>query len=150
MQRRPMTYDRTSTSVPPGSVDVSRRVWYPSKSQPQRCPQRVIQDRMQTSKQITNPWEQLFACAPCGMVLLNNHTVIQYLNPAAAHILGLEVDRVIGRVLADVIPSWKDTQFYASLPSLFGAQSTFESIDFDVPGPQMRQLRVSASYVPNG
>ncbi len=95
-------------------------------------------------------WEQLFNVATCGLVFLDNHAVIQFLNPSAARLLGLDYERAVGQVLTDVLPTWKNTPFYASLPSLLGAQSTFESIDFDVPGPDDRRLRVSAAYVPNG
>lgn len=95
-------------------------------------------------------WEQLFNVATCGLVFLDNHAVIQFLNPSAARLLGLDYERAAGQVLTNVLPTWKSTPFYASLPSLLGAQSTFESIEFEVPGPDERRLRVSAAYVPNG
>ena len=84
------------------------------------------------------------------MVLLDHHAVIQYLNPCAGKLLGLKSEEAVGHPLTDLLPTWKATSFYATLPSLLDAQSTFESIDFDVPGPQDRRLRVFASYVPNG
>jgi len=105
---------------------------------------------MGSSTQQSSDWEQLFSVAPCGMVLIDNHAVIQFLNPSAIRLLGLNPDGVVGQPLTNVLPTWKDTPFYASLPSFLGAQSTFESIDFDVPGPENRQLRVFAAYVPNG
>jgi len=79
--------------------------------------------------------------------------MIRLINPTAARLLGVDPDGTIGRPLIDVLPLWKDTPFYASLPSLFGAQSTFEAVDFDVPGSEGNKhswLRVCAAYVPNG
>jgi len=81
-------------------------------------------------------------------MLLDPHAVIHILNPAAAQLLGVEPDRAIGQLLADVMPDWKDTPFYASLPSLLDSQSTFESVDFGVPGAENKRLRVFAAYVP--
>jgi len=95
-------------------------------------------------------WEQLLQVAPCGMVLLDSHAVIQFINPAALRLMGLEQQEVIGQPLANVLPNWKDTPLYASLPAFLGAQSTFEAVDFDVPGPEGSRLRVYAAYVPNG
>ena len=97
-----------------------------------------------------NEWEQLFNVAPCGMVLLDAHAVVRYLNPAASSLLGLDPKRAVGQPITDLLPSWKGSEFYASLPSFLGAQSTFESIHFDVPGPDDKPLRLSAAYVPNG
>jgi len=84
------------------------------------------------------------------LVFLDSHAVVQRLNPSACRLLGLDPERVVGQRLGDLLPSWKDTPFYASLPSLLDAQSTFESVDFDVPGPVETSLRVSAAHVPNG
>ena len=93
-------------------------------------------------------WEQLFNTAPCGLLLLNSHGVIETLNPCAAKLLGLDPGRAAGRPLAEVLPAWKDTPFSASLTSLFDAQSTFEAVDFDVPGPGATTLRLRAASVP--
>jgi len=113
-------------------------VWYASKFQ------------MEPLTRQLGGWEQLFVVAPCGLVLLDTHAVVQYLNPSAAQLLGLDAEGAVGQPLTDLLPSWKGTTFYASLPSLLDAQSTFESIDFDVPGPEEKRLRVYAAYVPNG
>ena len=104
---------------------------------------------MDQSEQQSGAWEQLFHIAPCGLVLLNSHTVIQRLNAAAASLLGIELNRAVGQVITELLPNWKDTPFYASLPSLFAAQSTFESVDFDVPGSAKSLLRLQAVSVPN-
>ncbi len=85
--------------------------------------------------------------APCGLVLLNSHAVIQFLNPAAAHLFGIEQNKVLGQELIGIMPSWKDTPFYASLPSFLSGQSTFDSVDFDVPGPEGRWLRITGAHV---
>ena len=95
-------------------------------------------------------WAQLFQVAPCGLVLLDHHAAIQFLNPAAGRLLELDPEQAAGQPLTDLLPTWKDTPFCASLPSLLDAQSTFEFIDFDVPGPEGKRLRVSAAHVPNG
>ncbi len=95
-------------------------------------------------------WEQLVDLAPCGLVLLDSHAVIRFLNISAARLLGVEQKIALKQPLADVLPTWKTTPLWASLPSLLGAQTTFEAIDFEVPGPEGKQLRVSAAYVPNG
>jgi len=76
--------------------------------------------------------------------------VIQILNPAAAKLLGVDQERAAGQRLTDLLPAWKDTPFYASLPSFFAAQSTFEAVDFDVPGPEHTMLRLHAACVPAG
>lgn len=93
-------------------------------------------------------WEELFQVAPCGLVLLDSHAVIQLLNPSAARLLGLD-EQAVGKRLTEVLPAWKTTSFVASLPSFLGAHATFQAIPFDLPGPNHRQLRVSAAYVPN-
>ena len=98
----------------------------------------------------SGPWQELFAAAPCGILVLDSHAAIQYVNPAASKFLGVEPDAAAGLPLTDVLPTWKTTSFYASLPSLLSAQSTFESVDFDVPGAEEKLLRVSAAYIPNG
>ncbi|MBI4343736.1 MAG: PAS domain-containing protein, partial [Candidatus Omnitrophica bacterium] len=95
-------------------------------------------------------WEQLFAVAPCGLVLLDRHAAIRHLNAAAAKLLGVDAQASLGRPLVEVLPAWKNTSFHASLPSLLGAQSTFEAIEFEVPGPPGLILRLQAAYVPNG
>ena len=105
---------------------------------------------METPNQHSGEWEQLCRLAPCGLVLLDNHAVIQFLNTCAAQLLGVDRQTAAGRPLLGLLPTWKDTQFYATLPSLLSAQSTFELIDFDVPGPDNKRLRVCAAYVPDG
>ena len=95
-------------------------------------------------------WEQLFVVAPCGIVLLDPLATVQHLNLVAAQLLELDVKAAVGQPLTDLLPGWKDTPFIASLPSFLGAQATFAAIDFDLPGPQNRRLRVSAAYVPDG
>jgi signal transduction histidine kinase len=95
-------------------------------------------------------WYQLFTVAPCGLVFLDEHAVIRAFNPAAARLLGLPAAAAVGRPLTEILPGWKSTPLAASLPSLLGAQSTFESMGFDVPGPDQTSLRVFAAYVPNG
>lgn len=115
--------------------------FYPHDSSNQR---RVI---MQTNLQ-PSEWEQLCQLAPCGILLLDSHASIRFLNGSAARLLGVNPENVIGQPLAEVFPAWKETPFYASLPAFLSAQSTFESIDFDVPGPEQKRLRVSASYIP--
>ena len=105
---------------------------------------------MDTPYREPNEWEQLFSVAPCGLVLLDTRATIRLINPSAAYLLGIEPDAVISKPLAEALPSWKETPLYATLPSLLDAQSTFESIGFDVPGPNSGRLRVWAAHVPNG
>ena len=62
----------------------------------------------------------------------------------------MDQEHAVGQRLTDLLPPWKSTTFAASLPSLLGAQATFEAIDFDVPGADNKHLRVSAAHVPNG
>jgi len=96
-------------------------------------------------------WRQLLMAAPCGLILLDRHAVIRFLNPSAVALLGFEsAEAAQGRPILDLLSVWKDTAFSASLPSLLSAQSTFESIEFDVPGPQNSQLRVTAAHVTEG
>ena len=104
---------------------------------------------MDKSLQDHNQWEQLFRVAPCGLILLDTHSVVQILNASAARLLEIEEETAIGHPLMELLPSWKDTPLNASLPSFIDAQSTFESINFDVPGPEQKRLRVSAAHVPN-
>ena len=139
---------RTTPVRVTGSVDAPKRVWYPSKLK-SRTP-KAARIAMEPAIPHTVDWEQLFNVAPCGLVLLDAHAVVQYLNPAAAHLLGLDPAHAAGHSITDLLPAWKGTAFYASLPSFLDAQSTFESIEFDVPGPESKPLRLSAAYVPNG
>ncbi len=93
-------------------------------------------------------WKQLFDIAPSGLLLLDSHAVIQIVNAAAGHLLGISQIEAVGRPLLEVLPAWKDTPFYASLPALVDAQSTFEGMDFTVPGAEEAMLRVYAAHVP--
>ena len=136
------------TTVPVRRLDPHREIWYAPKFYPAQHPRRSRSDRMSQQSQQNGLWEQLFSAAPCGLVLLNSHTMIQTLNPAAAKLLGIDQERVIGHSLVELLPAWKDTSFYASLPSLLDAQSTFESVDFDVPGPEKTMLRLRAASLP--
>jgi signal transduction histidine kinase len=95
-------------------------------------------------------WEQLFAAAPAGQVLLDHQAVVQLLNPAAARLLGVDPGGAVGQPLFTLLPAWKNTSFHASFPSLFDAQSTFTAVDFDVPGPDNTRLRVQAAPLANG
>lgn len=98
-----------------------------------------------------NDWDpSLFAAAPCGLVFLDRHAVIRLVNAAAASLLGVEAESAIGESLTTVLPEWQDTPLYASLPSLLDAQSTFETIAFDVSGAKKKMLRVFAAHVPDG
>ena len=105
---------------------------------------------MDPKKRQSVDWEQLFVVAPCGILLLDSLAVLQYMNQAASQLLELDPKDAVGKHLTELLPAWKDTPFSASLPSLLGAQSTFESIDFDLPGPQNRRLRLCAAHVPDG
>jgi signal transduction histidine kinase len=105
---------------------------------------------MGSPNQQFSAWEQLFTAAPCGLVLLDRHAVVQALNPCAAKLLGVDPGKSLGRPLAELLPSWKETPFYASLPSLLDAQSTFESVDFEVPGPENTRLKIRSACIPNG
>jgi len=132
------------------TLDVRKRVWYPSKLQSHLRPQATTRFSMETPGQRRDEWEQLCDLAPCGLLLLDTHAVIRFLNICAAQLLGVDQRAATGRPLSEVLPAWKDSPFYASLPAFLGAQSTFELIDFDVPGPEQKRLRVSAVHVPNG
>lgn len=69
----------------------------------------------------------------------------------AVQLLGLESSQeVLGKNIGDAFPGWKETDLYASFPSLLDAQSTFESFDFEVPGNNGATLKVFAAHVPNG
>src|SRR3989338_3993226 len=138
------------TFVGQRNLDAGKKIWYASKLQPSKRSRRTKQNGMESSTKQLDAWEQLFMVAPCGLVLLDTHAVVQHLNPSAAQLLGLHHEAAVGHPLTDLLPAWKGTTFYASLPSLLDAQTTFESIDFDVPGPDERHLRVCAAYVPNG
>ena len=133
-----------------GALDAPKRVWYPRKLKPTERTSHESQVTMDASSQRNGDWEQLLKLAPCGVVLLDNHAMIQFFNTAATKLLGVECENVMGRPLVEAFPAWKETSFYASLPSFLGAHTTFESIEFDLPGPEGRQLRVSAVHVPNG
>jgi signal transduction histidine kinase len=103
---------------------------------------------MQQSSLQSGDWKRLFDAAPCGLVLLDSHALIQFLNQAAAKLLGLNSEQAVGEPLTSALPTWRETPLVASLPSLLDAQSTFESVDFDLPGPGNRHLRVCAAHVP--
>jgi len=95
-------------------------------------------------------WEQLFSIVPFGLMVVDRHAVIQTINPAAADLLGVALQQACYQPLLTVLPTWKDTPLYASLPSLLDAQATFETIEFDVPGAEHTLLRVSAVHIPGG
>ena len=135
---------------PVRKLDAPGKVWYPSNSRPLRQIVKSPRISMEQQPQQSDAWQQLLAVAPCGLVLLDTHAVVQYLNPSASTLLELEPERAVGHPLTDLLPAWKATPFYATLPSLLNAQSTFEAIEFDVPGPQEKRLRVCAASVPNG
>ncbi len=141
-----MTYNQTLRHA--GTLDAAGEIWYPSRLRPIKHPRRPFQSRMDQTVRQFGDWEQLFTVAPCGLMLLDHYAVIQIINPTAAQLLGVEPDRTIGQLLVDVMPAWKEAPFYASLPSLLNSQSTFESVDFDVPGAENKRLRVFAAYVP--
>jgi PAS domain S-box-containing protein len=105
---------------------------------------------MDPSDRQNDVWAQLFAVTPFGIVLLDRHAVVQSLNPAAARLLGLDPAVAVGQPLTELLPPWKDTPFSASLPSLLADQSTFEAIEFEVPGPEKTRLKVCAVHAPQG
>lgn len=133
----------------PRPFDPSEQVWYATHHH--------NLSHQESSKRVTNlpmlhsdEWEQLCRLSPSGLILLDNHMVIRFINNSAIHLTGIgDMEASIGKPLAETLPEWKDTPLYASLPSFIGAQATFESIDFDVPGAEKRRLRVSAAHVPN-
>ena len=103
---------------------------------------------MEPPKQLHVDWERLIGTAPCGFILLDSRAAVEWMNPAAANLLGIPAQGAVGRSLTDAFPAWKDTPLAASLPSLLDAQATFESVDFAVPGPDQTRLRVWAAHVP--
>lgn len=130
------------------TLDALRELWYrPSPSTTKRS-KRQASKGMDQPTPYSTVWEQLCTIAPCGLVLIDQHMVIQFLNPVAAQLLGVDHEQVIGQPLMDVMPTWKDASFCASLPSLLDSQTTFEETDFDVPGPNGGRLRVYAAHVP--
>ncbi|MBI4341177.1 MAG: hypothetical protein HY598_02720 [Candidatus Omnitrophica bacterium] len=131
----------------PGAIDPSERVWYATALHP-RHRTATVRRIMASPNLQSDEWEQLCRIAPCGMMLLDSHAMIRFLNGAASKLLGIDLHLSIGQSLADALPAWKETPLYASLPSLMGAQSTFEAIDFDVPGRDKKRLRVSAAHIP--
>jgi len=140
-------------SIKPLSIkplDRAREMWYAPKLRLPRSLRQASWAQMESPAQQSRAWEHLFNAAPCGLVLLNSHTLIELLNPAAARLLGLNTEQAVGQSLVDILPHWKDTSFSASLPSLMDAQATFEALDFDVPGADGKSLRVSAAHVVNG
>ena len=136
--------------IPARQLDAPRRKWYGTTLHPTQPSRRPFSSHMDQSEQHPDVWKQLFDLTPSGLVLLNTHTVIQILNVAAAKLLGIDAHAAVGRTLGELLPAWKETEFYASLPSFFDAQSTFESVDFDVPGPEKTTLRLRAVSVPSG
>lgn len=131
-----------------GRLDAPEEIWYSSAPHPTKRPGRIVHSRMDQTVRHFDDWEQLFAVAPCGLVLLDHHAAIQLINPSAAQLLGVELAQAVGQVVTDLMPAWKETPLYASLPSLLDSQSTFEAVDFDVPGADQKPLRVFAAYVP--
>ncbi len=94
--------------------------------------------------------DQLFAIAPCGLAVVDTSTEFRRVNEACLKLLGFHSDsQIIGKTLSGCLPKWKETPFYAALPSLLNAQMTFESIEFDVPGPRQKPLRVRAAHIPS-
>lgn len=131
-------------------IDESQNSWYTSAFPlPSQSPS-LISVKIEETFLPMDVWQQLCTVAPCGLVLLDSHTVVRFLNTKAAALLGLQPEVVIGQVLIEVLPGWKDTIFSASLPSLISAQTTFESIDFEVPGVSETRLRLTAAFVSNG
>lgn len=124
-------------------LDQSKRVWYPASF----ATEWWAKQAMTTPNLHPEEWEKLCRTASCGLLLLDAHASIRFLNGAGAKLLGLDPASSLGLPLAEVLPAWKDSPLYASLPSLLSAQSTFESIDFDVPGAEKKRLRVSAAHV---
>jgi signal transduction histidine kinase len=102
---------------------------------------------MEPQKQQTVVWEQLFQSAPVGLILLDSRMLVQVVNPAAAQLLDLDLANALGRALTDALPAWKNSELSASLPSLLDAQTTFESVGFDLPGAANKLVRVCAAHV---
>ncbi len=95
-------------------------------------------------------WEQLFAATPCGLIFLDSRAVVRLCNRTAGRLLGVDPRHAVGKPLNEALPAWKDSPLHASLPSLLDAQTTFEAVDFDVPGPAQTHLRVCAAHVADG
>ncbi len=130
-------------------LDDAKKTWYRWRTSTAHLME-IPQDESLSSAS-SPEWESLlFSAAPCGLVFLDRQAIIRMINPSAIRLLGVSFEQSIGQPLTVVLPQWKDTPLYASLPSLLDAQSTFETIEFDVSGPQERSLKVLAAYVPNG
>ncbi len=135
----------------PLAVDAARKVWYRPTALASNARPTAHIPMEPIPQQPLGTWEQLlFSAAPCGLVFLDRQAIVRLLNPCAANLLGLDPGEAIGKPLTAVLPDWKDTPLHASLPSLLDAQSTFETMEFDVSGPQEKTLRVWAAHVPNG
>ena len=102
---------------------------------------------MESQKRQAVVWEQLFQAAPAGLILLDSRMLVQAVNPAAAQLLDLAPANALGRALTDALPAWKNSELSASLPSLLDAQTTFESVAFDLPGAANKMVRVCAAHV---
>lgn len=129
-------------------LDHLRRMWYLKGRYPAASFHMSTESSTPQPIQQSDAWAQLFDIAPCGLLLLDSHKVVQVLNVSAAKLLSVTKEQGIGRPLSELLPGIKDTPFYASLTSLFDAQSTFESVDFDVRGPEKTTLRFRAASVP--
>ena len=86
------------------TLDAPSVVWYASNLKPPVRSQRSTRVRMEPSQRPSSEWEQLFSIAPCGLVLLDSHAVIQFLNPSAGRLLGLDHE-ALGHPLTDVLPT---------------------------------------------
>ena len=132
------------------ALDHPRKTWYPPRPRSIRRSRISTHRRMTQQKHSTRDLQELLTAAPCGLVLLDRHAVIEFMNPMSESLLGLNPNEAVGQQIVAAVPAWKDTSLVASLPSLLDAQSTFEAMEFDLPGPNKRVLRVSAAHVPNG
>lgn len=131
------------------SLDSETPMWYRMASPILPRAQKATPGRMKSSNRHDHNWKQLLDSAPCGLVLLDRHTMIDFLNLAAARLLGVDQRQATGQMLTSVVPAWKETPFCVSLPGLLGAQSLFKKgVDFDVPGPDKKSLRISGVLVP--
>ena len=131
-------------------LDERRKPWYPRRVKPsnRRIFHHTSGRRMSPQLQPVE-WEQLFAVAPCGFILLGSKGEIRLFNDAAARLLGIEPSQALEHSLLEAMPSWKGSELSASLPSLLSAQSTFENVDFSVPGPKEATLQVCAVPIVN-
>jgi len=102
-----------------------------------------------SQKQQPVDWEQLFAVAPCGLILLDSKGEVTLFNDSAAHLLGIEPRQALRHHILDAMPSWKGSELSAGLPSLLSAQTTFENMDFSVSGPKEATLQVCAAPIVN-